>query len=188
MTATTRRIITSPEEIRKAIHKKVVAAMLRKFPMKAGAYTLTLSNLYVSGRELTHTEQRHILLSKGSVTEGLYGDVTVTRENGKVAAELKHVRLLGIPWYTGRYTLLVDGNEYAVVNQMRTKPGVYTRKRGNDEIESSFNLSRGANFKLTMDPATGQFRIDILHAVLPALAVLRILRAQPSDILAVLGH
>ena len=188
MTATTRRIITSPEEIREAIHKKVVAAMLRKFPMKAGAYTLTLSNLHVSGRELTHTEQRHILLSKGSVTEGLYGDVTVTRENGKVAAELKHVRLLGIPWYTGRYTLLVDGNEYAVVNQMRTKPGVYTRKRGNDEIESSFNLSRGANFKLTMDPATGQFRIDILHAVLPALAVLRILRAQPSDILAVLGQ
>ena len=146
MTATTRRIITSPEEIREAIHKKVVAAMLRKFPMKAGAYTLTLSNLHVSGRELTHTEQRHILLSKGSVTEGLYGDVTVTRENGKVAAELKHVRLLGIPWYTGRYTLLVDGNEYAVVNQMRTKPGVYTRKRGNDEIESSFNLPRGANF------------------------------------------
>lgn len=76
---------------------------------------------------------------------------------------------------------MVEGNQYTVVNQIRTKPGVYTCKRDNDKIESSFSLSRGSKFKLMMDPATGEFRIDILHTVLPALTVLRILRAQPSD-------
>lgn len=71
---------------------------------------------------------------------------------------------------------------------MRTKPGVYTRKRENDEIESAFNLARGANFTLSMDPASGVFSVGLLGARLPAVAVLRILGAAPADIEAVLGR
>ena len=83
---------------------------------------------------------------------------------------------------------MLDGNEYAVVSQMRTKSGVYTRKRGNEEIESSFNLAKGANFKLVMDPDTGIFKVDILNATLLAVAVLKVLGAGSQDITNALGQ
>lgn len=70
---------------------------------------------------------------------------------------------------------------------MRTKSGVYTRKRGNDELEASFNLAKGANFKLIMDPDTGVFKVDILGATLPVFAVLKILGASSESILNTLG-
>ena len=111
----------------------------------------------------------------------------VENASGKSVAVLKNKRLLNIPYFTNRYTMMLDGNEYAVISQMRTKPGVYTRKRGNDELESSFNLAKGANFKLIMNPDTGIFKIDILNATLLAVAVLRILGATGQDILNAVG-
>lgn len=186
---TIRRIITNPTDIRKAIHSKVLEAVRSKFPIAGKNFTAKLTSAGVKFSELSHKKQSDLLLSRHNATDGVYADIDIIdNTSGMVVGHLKNKRICNIPYYTNRYTLMLDGNEYAVVSQMRTKSGVYTRKRGNEEIESSFNLAKGANFKLVMDPDTGIFKVDILNATLLAVAVLKVLGAGSQDITNALGQ
>ena len=149
MTSSTniRRIITKPSNIRQAIHEKVLEAVRKKFPVAGRNFTAKLVNATVKFSELSHGKQSELLLSRHNATDGVYADIDIVENSsGRTVGRLINKRICNIPYYTNRYTLMLDGNEYAVVSQMRTKSGVYTRKRGNDEIESSFNLAKGANF------------------------------------------
>lgn len=183
-----RNIITDPASIRQAIHDKLIEAIQSVFPIEGRLYRAEVSNLEIRHINLSQNQQREVIMRKVNAHDGVFGTVTVIdKASGKTVHVLERQRLLNIPYYTNRYTVILDGNEYSIVNQMRTKSGVYTRKRGNDEIESSFNLSKGANFKLIMDPDSGVFKVDILNHTLPAYAVLRILGAGVSDMRQALG-
>ncbi len=183
-----RPIITDPENIRQAIRTKVKQAIENRFPIKANNCVAKLVKLDIHRVEASSDEQTSALLRRGNIHDGVFADIDIFDLNNKKIGELKNHRILNLPYYTNRYTMLLDGHEYSIVNQMRTKSGVYTRKRGNDELESAFNLAKGANFKLVMDPDSGIFKIDILNSTLPAVAVLRILGAGPSDIQAAMGE
>jgi DNA-directed RNA polymerase beta subunit len=51
-----------------------------------------------------------------------------------------------------------------VSNQVRRKPGVYSRRKNNGELESEFNLAKGANFSLSLDPETQLFNFNLRSA------------------------
>jgi len=182
-----RNVIADPANIRQALHDKLCASIQAMFPIEARDYVASIDNISVKHINLSHNQQREVIMTRASAHDGVFADLTIKDKSGKTVAEVKHQRLLNIPYYTNRYTVMHDGNEYAIVNQMRTKSGVYTRKRGNDELESSFNLAKGANFKVIMDPDSGVFKVDILNSTLPAYAVLRVLGAAPEDMRRVLG-
>lgn len=182
-----RHIVTDPTKIRSAIHDKVKQAITSKFPLETNRHSVTVSNLTFKAVEMPHNKQKMVLMMKGNSSDALYGDIEVTDKSDGSKVAVKNHRILNVPYYTNRYTMIVDGNEYAVVNQMRTKPGVYTRKRGNDEIESSFNLAKGANFRLIMDPATGIFKVSIVNATIQAYALLKILGVTSQDVKAAIG-
>lgn len=188
-TVNKRAIVCDPREIRKAIQDKLMAAIKSKFPVVGKNYTAKLLGLSIKTNDLSHARQRDLLIARRNCHDNVYGDIEIIdNETGKKVADLPHTLLMGIPHYTNRFTMMLDGNEYSIVSQMRTKSGVYTRKRGNDELESAFNLARGANFKLIMDPETGVFKIDILNSVMPAVAVLKILGATSEDVSNHIGH
>lgn len=183
-----RPILADPATMRAAIRDAVAKAVRARFPIRGRRYTAELTRLEVKEADVSPERQKELRLSGGNAFETVIADIAVKDAEGHLVTALANHRLLNIPWYTPRHTLLLDGNEYAVVNQMRTKPGIYTRKRGNEELESAVNLSKGANFKVIMDPATGVFTIELLGARLPAFAVLRILGAGHTDLLAALGN
>jgi len=186
--ANTRNIITDPENIRKEIIRKLKNAIRNKFPITAGKFVADLDDLEVKRVDMPHARQRNILLSKGNASDAVYVDLNIKYSDGnKSLYKLKNHRLVNIPYFTNRYTMIVDGNEYSIVNQMRTKSGVYTRKRDNDELESSFNLSKGANFKLIMEPDSGHFKVNMLGSVMPMYALLKILGAPDGEIRSALG-
>ena len=185
--ANIRTIIADPSDIREAIHKRVLEAIKAKFPIQSNNYKAVLNNVTVKRTEMTAQQEAETRLAKGNAPDGVFADIDILDRSGKKVASLENHRLMNLPYYTNRYTLLLDGNEYNIVSQMRTKSGVYTRKRGNDELESAFNLAKGANFKLIMDPDTGMFKIDMLGSTMPAMAVLRILGAGSTDIQNAIG-
>lgn len=186
---TLRRIISRPEEIREAIHNKVMAAVKSRFPVQGNKFTAYVENLYASVGDITGSQEKKVILGKSNRTTRIYGDLIIKdKKSGTTVATLPKSLLVSLPYFTNRYTMAVDGNEYSVVSQMRTKSGVYTRKRGNDELESSFNLARGANFKLIMDPDTGIFKMDILGSTFPVFALLQILGTKRADETAAIGE
>lgn len=189
MQVDTRHIVTDPTHIRNAIHSSVISAIKSKFPIETNRFKVEVSNLEFKTTEFPHQKQKDVLMAKGNASDSLYCDLKISdkTDNSEVAVIKKH-RLMNVPYYTSRYTMIVDGNEYAIVNQMRTKPGVYTRKRGNEDLEASFNLAKGANFKIIMDPATGIFKLNILGSTLHAFGVLKVLGANSQDITMAIGE
>lgn len=72
---------------------------------------------------------------------------------------MSNVNIGKIPKLTNRHSAIIKGNEYQIQNQLRRKPGVYSRQRRNGELESEFNLAKGSNFSIEIDPNKQKFYI-----------------------------
>lgn len=183
-----RKIVTDPQTIRDSISRNVITAINNKFPIRTNRYEVSVSNVSIEHKPLSQNQQKLIIMAKGNSSDAVYGDLVITDvKTGKKLISLKKHRIMNLPYFSNRMTFIIDGNEYIIVNQLRTKSGVYTRKRGNDELESSFNLKKGANFKLIMDPESGKFKISVLNSTVPMYGLLKILGTDSSKIQAALG-
>lgn len=169
---------------RETIRRKAVDALNQAFPLKTKNYTIELANAKVDPRDFSSNEQKHALLEGTTLSERLTGDVTVRDAQGAAVSTAKNFTLLHLPYFTPRHTFIVDGTEYSVSNQIRTKPGVYTRRRGNEELEAAFNLSKGGNFRILMEPEKGHLFIQPTHGTtrIPLYPVLRALSVPHQDI------
>jgi DNA-directed RNA polymerase beta subunit len=164
------------------IRRKTVEALQSSFPLKARTYTVELTNPKVEEREFSSREQKQAILEGRSLNERVRGDLVVKDAAGNVTSSVKGFTLLHLPYFTPRHTFIVDGTEYSVSNQIRTKPGVYTRRRGNEDLEATFNLAKGSNFRVLMDPAKGHLFVQPTSTTskIPLYPVLRALgRSSP---------
>lgn len=143
--------VTRREKIRQA----TIQGLGKAFPMKAGKWTVELSDARVEPREFSSREQKMAILEGRTLSERVRGDLTVRDAQGEVTSRAPGFTLLHLPYFTPRHTFILDGTEYSVSNQLRTKPGVYVRRRGNEELEAAFNMSKGSNFKVLMEPEKG---------------------------------
>ena len=104
--------------------------------------------------------------------------VLKNKKTGEII-DRKKVSLLDTPVMTNRGSFIYGGNDYHIVNQLRLKPGVYTRIKENGEVESFFNLSKGGTSGLSMwmDPESGKINFKVggknpsLYSVMKALDV-----------------
>jgi DNA-directed RNA polymerase subunit beta len=166
------------------IRKKAVEGLEQSFPLKAGKHTLELSNVRVDPQDYSSKDQKRAVLEGKTLSERVRGDLTVKDAAGAVVDHAKNFMLMQLPYFTPRHTFIVDGTEYSVANQLRQKPGVYIRRRGNEELESTFNLSKGANFRVSMDAEKGLLYMQPSHTTskIPLHPVLRALGMPQQDI------
>lgn len=164
------------------LRRKAVEAVAQAFPLKTKTYSVEAVNPRVESREFSSREQKQAILDGKSLNERLRADLIVRDGAGKVTDEVKNFTLLHLPYFTPRHTFILDGTEYSVSNQVRTKPGVYARRRGNEELEASFNLSKGANFRLSMDPEKGHLHMEYGTTKIPLYPVLRAFGVPHQDI------
>jgi DNA-directed RNA polymerase subunit beta' len=138
-----------------------------QFPIKGKTNTLELigplkiqDNLILDD----YPAQKEIKLSKRSWHVPLVGSFRlIDNVTGNIIDAVENVKIANIPKMTPRFSMLIDGNEYSTMSQFRLKPGIYTRQKANDEMESQFNLAKGYNFKMMMDPADGIFYLYIAN-------------------------
>ena len=97
----------------------------------------------------------------------------------KKAATVAHV-----PYATDRGTFIYRGNEYTVANQMRLRPGVFTRVKDNGTLEAHVNVKTGTgpSFRVYMEPQTGIFRLKVGQSTLKMYPILRAMGVQDRDI------
>ena len=171
-----RPILEDSATRRERIRQAATDGLSKAFPMKAGKWSVELSNARVEPREFSSREQKTAILEGRTLSERVRGDVTVKDAQGSTVSTAPGFTLLHLPYFTPRHTFILDGTEYSVANQLRTKPGVYVRRRGNEELEASFNLSKGANLKVSMDPEKGLLYVQPSHTT-KRIALYPILRA-----------
>ena len=174
---------------REMIHKKVVEGLEQAFPLKAGRHMVEVSNVRVDPAEFSSREQKRAVLEGKTLSERVRGDLTVKDSSGQVTDHAKDFTLLQLPYFTPRHTFILDGTEYSVSNQIRTKPGAYVRRRGNEELEATFNLAKGSNFRVLMEPDKGLIYMQPTHTTsrIPLHPILRALGIPHQDIASAWG-
>lgn len=177
-------ILADASVLRAKIHEKVSAALVASFPIDLRGRTLDVSDVKVHAKDYSTDEQKHALLTGGSLQETVKGTLTLRDLSGKVLDTTKNFTLVHLPYFTERHTLIAEGNEYQVANMLRRRPGVYTQRGENGELHTTFNLSKGKNFDVTLNPAKGSVYLQYGTANIPAYAALRALGVPHEDVVA----
>lgn len=176
-------IFTDAASKQEAIRQKAVQSIQDSFPMKGRRYTLDVSNVNVKPADYGPEDYKKARLAVGTLAEPVRGTLTL-RDNktNKVVQKIDRFTLMRLPHMTAHHTFLIDGNAYNVSNQIRMRPGVYARKKRNQELEAQFNLGRGSSFRLSMDPKEGQFNLEYGTSKIPLYPVLNKLGVSDSII------
>ena len=105
----------------------------------------------------------------------------IDKKSNKVIDSVENMKVADIPKITDRGTYLVGGIEYQFTKQARLKPGVYTNRKKNGEINSFFNVDKTVdfergfnnNFKLGFDPEKKIFIMSYGTKNIPLINALR---------------
>ena len=170
------------------LKEKVVNALHSLFPINTKKYTVNVNNIELKDKEYTVTDQKKALLDGASLFNTIYGDLVITdNATGKVIETIKKYKLAEIPFITNRSTAIIDGNDYALLNQLRLKSGIYTRQRENKVIEAFFNLAYGKNFRMILEPDTGIFFLEMESTKIALYPILRAFGVSDAELSNVWG-
>ena len=128
-----------------------------------------------------YASQKQAILNKTNWTVPVYGNLVLKDKEGKTL-EKSRTRLLSIPKLTNRNTLIYNGNEYSIANQIRLKPGVYTNTGDDGITRSQFNVGKGANFSLWQEPTKGIFYMQFNQASIPLYPILKDLGVSDEEL------
>ena len=171
-----------PAEQRIKLREKMVEGLKEAFPIQGSKFSLHMENPTVHEREYSANEQKEALLTGRSLTEPIKGNLILKDADGKVVDRSKQVTLLNLPWMTERATYITNGNENSVASQLRLKPGVYCRRRGNEELEASWNLAKGRNFRIALEPEHGILNMEFQTSKIPLYPILKSLGVSHEEI------
>ena len=167
-----------------AIKGEVTKAVKDVFPIVGKRHTLRLEDVTVKDNvEADDVEkQKEARLAGRTLAVPVEAKVSlVDNATGKIV-DSKTVRLLSLPKLTNRYSYIINGVENQIDNQWRLKSGVYARLKESGELQSNFNLKKGANFNIEFDPKTRQFVMAYGNSHIPLLPVLRELGIPHEEI------
>jgi DNA-directed RNA polymerase beta subunit len=140
--------------------QSVLEGIKSHFPVVGSMQTVELKGLDVKDLEPDSDDihgQHEAKVSGGTWASPVFANLILKdNKTGKVIQE-KRMRIAEVPRVTNRYSYIVDGQEYQVDSQWQLKPGVYTRRMANGELESRFNTPTKKEFKILFDPATKEF-------------------------------
>ncbi len=175
-------ILIDAEQLRQRVRNRATETLSSVFPLQLRTKQLHLEDVRVTPGDFGPEEERRALLTKGSLEDVVKGTLVLKDLEGKELDRVKNFTLTHLPYLTDRHTLIMDGTEYQVANQLRRKPGVYTTQADNNDLWSVFNLGRGKNFKIGFSPDKGTFHVNYGTTNIPLYPILRGLGMTHEDI------
>jgi len=170
---------------RQQIYDNVLNAANTLEPLSNQRHTLRVSGVsYIDPETLPLSVQKEAILSGKTLSRRIQGTwELVDNASGKVIDSRKQT-LARVPYMTDRGTFVHNGNEYTVSNQMRLRPGIFTRVKDNGEIEAHANLipGKGVSHRYFLDPEKGVFYVRIGQAKIPLTPLLKALGAKDRDL------
>lgn len=147
---------------------------------------LELTDLdYADKPHYTLKEQNEAKLTDKILARRLRGTVKlVDVATNEVLDTRKNLTLARVPYLTPRATFIHNGTEYGPISQARLLPGAYSRWRSNGELETMLNVrpGTGPSMRLTLDPATGQYRLKLGSSNLHAYSVFKSLGVSDAEL------
>lgn len=156
------QLLLDPEQNFAHTKQRVVEALQSHFPVRGAVQTLDIENVHVADN-LPHddvTAQHQAKVTGASWTVPVYGTAVIRdTATGEVKKKSK-IRLMDLPKLTNRFSYIVDGQEYQLDHQWQLRPGAYTRRRDNGELETRFNTVGKPAFDMLFDPNKRTFHVE----------------------------
>jgi len=175
------------KEIQDAIKKSIK----EEFPIESGKKVLTFENITMVDNqpENDYPAIKELKLARKSYQIPIYGTAVLTdKVTGEVVDRIEKFKIANVPKMTRWYSMIIDGNEYQTVNQLRLKSGIYTRIKDNGDLESRFNLKKGFNFTMILPPERGIFFLVTKNAKYRVYNILQSLGMGDEEILKTWGR
>jgi DNA-directed RNA polymerase beta subunit len=170
------RDFVDPLQTRKLIYNRVLDQMTKIGKLANARHTLELVEpRYVDPDEIDLETQKKAILTGKSLHRRIRGTWRLTDNATGNTLDEREMTIANVPHLTPRGTFVLNGTEYTLSNQMRLRPGVFTRVKENGEIESHVNVmpGNGISHRYFLDPETGVFKINIGQAKLPLYPILK---------------
>jgi hypothetical protein len=171
------RDLGDPASLRKSIYDRSLSAVTGWQPLQHGSVTLQLANPRFDGPETySLADQKKAILERKTLGRRLRGTWQLRDNATGGLLEERDETLAQIPFLTQRGTFINNGVEYALINQFRLRPGVFTRRKENDEAETHVHVQPGTgpSHRYSIDPAKGGvFFANIGQAKIPLVPLLR---------------
>jgi DNA-directed RNA polymerase beta subunit len=161
---------------RAAIFEGAKNAFADSFPQSYGGVELSVHDLhYADPEHYTKKEAKDALLHNRFLHRRLRGTLRLRDEKTGELLDQRELTALKVPYLTDAGSFVHGGSEITTVSQARLMPGAYTRRKANAELETHFNSRRGTggSFRVSMDPATGVFRLNAGQATIKLFPLLR---------------
>ena len=157
--------VDDSDYVRSSLENKVQTALKESFPLEYGGVRLEVKNISIPKlKRYTLGEQKKALLQNKYLANSVRGDLYLyDSKTGELLDVAPERTLMRVPYYTERGTFIHNGNEYNTLRQMRLRPGVYSRRKSNGELESQFNVERGTGngFRVSLDPSSGIYKLNV---------------------------
>lgn len=181
----TLRKFNDVDTLRNDILDRVYNGYASKFPLENDRYRIELSNLKYPEKRYDVRDEKDAILKNNSLSLPLFGKIRLIDLQTKDVLDEKEGVLARVPWLTHRGTYINGGNEYSLVaGQQRLKPGVYSRRKENGELESHINTvsGTGQGMRLFMEPETGVYRVMVGKSRIPLYPVLKGLGVDDQEV------
>lgn len=176
--------------LRSSIFDKVAAAAISRYPMENDRFGLELDRVhYLDRKPFSPKEQKQAILRGDTLYHRLAGTWKLRDKSTNQILSERQAVVARVPYLTDRGTFIYNGVEYAVANQLRLRPGIYTRQRDSGELEAHFNVKPGTgrSFRVFMEPETGVFRMGVGQAKLKLYPVLQAMGVSDQELGAAWG-
>lgn len=175
---------------RRAVFEDVLAAAAALPPVANARHTLRLTDVEYAGPDaVSKAEHKRAVLRGDTLARRLVGTWRLEAADGTPVAT-RRATVARVPYLTDAGTYVLNGVDYTLAHQLRLRPGVFTRRRDNGEVEAHVNVlpGRGLSHRVLLDPDTGVLRLGVGQARLPLVPVLRALGATEQEMRAAWGN
>ncbi len=181
-----RKLNRSSKETDQSVKQKILSELSNVFPVEGNFFRIDAKNFQIKGGGASLGSVKKALSGGSSIMSSIVADVTLYDKNIKKIIDRKKRTIMRIPEYTKKGSFVIEGNSYTIPYQQRLRPGVYTLKKRNGEINSMFNLGKGRNFNMKIDKG-GNLKIKVGSLHVSLYSILRDLGVQDSKMSLIWG-
>jgi len=148
-------------------------------PLENATHRLEFGNVgYDNEYEPGIADEKDAVMRRKSLHRALKADVSLKDATGRVVDQ-QRMTVAHVPHLNSQGLFVRNGIQYALRNQLRLRPGIYTREQRNGGIETHFNAKPGTGrgFRVELEPQSGLFKFKVdqsttrLYPVLKSLGI-----------------